>query len=355
MPCTRASARLARSPASPRLAPQPELQPAVPDHLVRHQPQQHDPGGRPLRLPGGGPGQPAVELPAHPVGDRGRGQQPLVPPDPVQLLAVLGLRLDRQPGAGQPAPDSPSCSLLGQRPGGEGGGVDPVDRRVELDRARPAPAAGTRAASGRSSWPAGQPVRAGPVRTEPGQHVARRAAPAKSPRVRSPSRRSRSASSGQSSVSTGNGARNARVPPRGTISACRAASPAANRPSATPTWLVHPGAGGDLLGPAGRPPPGHHRSSGPGRGRPPRTAPAGSPPPRAPAPRPRPPPARKRARPGPDRAAARPGRGSGPAPRAGAARGAPPPPGRPPSRPPPGWPRSPRSGRWGTGLPHRRR
>ena len=57
-------------------------------------------------------GEPAVELPAHPVGQRAGGEGALVAPAPAQHLAVLGLR----------PPPAPGCRPGRRRPGRRGGG-----------------------------------------------------------------------------------------------------------------------------------------------------------------------------------------------------------------------------------------
>ena len=142
---------------------------------------------------------------------------------------------------------------LGERPGGERGGVDTVDRRVEghLDGER----VGHAAPGGRALVEtAGQPVGPHRGRVEPGATSAA-GRPAKSPSVVSPRRRSSPTSSARavapgtsapavsgstpgsiSSSVTGRGARKAGEPPGGTITLRRAARAAANTPSATPTW-----------------------------------------------------------------------------------------------------------------------
>ncbi len=116
-------------------------------------------------------GEPAVELPAGAVGQGGGVEQPVVAPHPVQLLPRSGVCLDAEPGRGQSVPGQPLVQRLGERPGGEGGHVDPLERWVILtghhqvgwwcaDRQR------TFVHTGR------QPVRVGRVEAEPGQHVA---------------------------------------------------------------------------------------------------------------------------------------------------------------------------------------
>src|SRR5207248_3152227 len=76
-------------PLLPRVAPQPELEPGVLHDAVGVQPQPDQPTRAVLAWLRGwtgrrSAGQPAVELPAHPVGDGRRGEQPIVPPGAVQ-------------------------------------------------------------------------------------------------------------------------------------------------------------------------------------------------------------------------------------------------------------------------------
>src|SRR4029450_4336444 len=227
--------------------PEPELAAPVGDDLVGHQDQV---GERP-REAAGASGQPAVELPADPLGhDRGhpprrvrrpsagRGRVPrfaramprglaggtrgtgervgtgreaagrggggVVAPDPGEGLAPVGLGLDAEAGAGQ-AELVEAGGPRGGRGGGGGGGGG--------------------GAGGAARVPGGP------------KGVARPAcgSAARSPRVRRPRRTSRSARSGRSRVATGSGARKARLPPGGTMAWWRAASPAAKVPSAVPT------------------------------------------------------------------------------------------------------------------------
>jgi hypothetical protein len=98
--------------ADQRFSPQGELLPGGADDLVRHQPQRGDAAWlvlfavvrRGLRRTIARQGRrAAVELPADPVGDRGRGQQPVVPPPPAALLSVCPGGGDLHSDAGQPA------------------------------------------------------------------------------------------------------------------------------------------------------------------------------------------------------------------------------------------------------------
>ena len=83
------------------------------------------------------PCEPAVELPADPVGD-GAGRQcrrtpgAVAPPQALEALAVLGLGGDEQAGAGACRGRRGGGQLVGQAAGDEGGGLDPLGRRVEL-------------------------------------------------------------------------------------------------------------------------------------------------------------------------------------------------------------------------------
>jgi hypothetical protein len=157
------------------LAPEPELAAPVGDDLVGHQ---HQMGERPGEAAGPS-GQPAVELPADPLGhERGhptqsvrgpwtlhpprsvRRPQPLHPagggtgngigargtagggdgeggvvaPDSGEGLALVGPGFDAEAGAGQAEAVETGDQLVGQGLGGEGGDVDPVGGRVELGR-----------------------------------------------------------------------------------------------------------------------------------------------------------------------------------------------------------------------------
>jgi hypothetical protein len=138
------------------------------DGLDRDELQPDDPAGRPVVAR-----QPSLQLPPHPVQDVDGRQHPGVPPAPHRLLAVLREDLQLEAGAGQAVRGEVADELLGRAAGGERHGVDPVDRRLEiqgdgeLDRRTPA---GDRALVP----PAGLPVRPRARRTEAGQHVAGR-------------------------------------------------------------------------------------------------------------------------------------------------------------------------------------
>lgn len=80
------------------ITPQAELQGAGRHHLHRDQVQPGDRGGGPV---GAGPGEPAVQLPAHPVGDTAGGQWLGAASDVGQAFPGRGFRPDLQPGAGE--------------------------------------------------------------------------------------------------------------------------------------------------------------------------------------------------------------------------------------------------------------
>ena len=113
----------------------------------------------------------AVELPADPVGDRGRGQQPVVPPPPAALPPVRPGGADLHPDAGQPAGGQAVVQQPGQRLGREHHRLGARFRRVELlDHGQ---VRGRRAGRERPGvQAAGQPVRALPRVAEPAGHVA---------------------------------------------------------------------------------------------------------------------------------------------------------------------------------------
>ncbi len=80
--------------------------------------------------------QPSVELPARPFG-HGRGSEPaFVPPQPHEMLTVLGLGLDRDAGAGKTAIVEPFLQLVGQGLGDERGVIDTLSGRIELGQDR---------------------------------------------------------------------------------------------------------------------------------------------------------------------------------------------------------------------------
>ncbi|HMH94609.1 MAG TPA: hypothetical protein VK586_26430, partial [Streptosporangiaceae bacterium] len=127
--------------ADQRLPPQGELLPGGADDLVRHQPQRDDAAwlvlsaivrrGRRRAIVRRGR-RAAVELPADPVGDRGRGQQPVVPPPPAALPSVCPGGGDLHPDAGQPAGGQAVVQPSGQRLGREHHRLGARFRRVEL-------------------------------------------------------------------------------------------------------------------------------------------------------------------------------------------------------------------------------
>ena len=187
----------------------------------------------------------AVELPADPVGDRGRGQQPVVPPQPAALPPVRPGAPDLHPDAGQPAGGQAVMQPLGQRLGREHHRLGPRFRRVEL--LGHGQVGGRRAGRQRPGvQAAGQPVRALPRVAEPAGHVAAGSA-AKSPSVPRPSRFSSAARSWASRPGPGRPGRSpagrpGTSPPRPAARPVpsRAARSAANSPSATPTWPATP-------------------------------------------------------------------------------------------------------------------
>jgi hypothetical protein len=163
-----------------RLPPQGELLPGGADDLIRHQTQRDDATwlvlfavvGRGLRRVIVRWGRrAAVELPANPVGDRGRGQQPVVPPPPAALPSVRPGGDDLHPDAGQPADGQAVVQPPGQRLGREHQRLGARFRRVELlDHGQ---VRGRRAGRERPGvQAAGQPVRALPRVAEPAGHVA---------------------------------------------------------------------------------------------------------------------------------------------------------------------------------------
>jgi hypothetical protein len=107
-------------------APEAELAAVIGMDLVRRQTQERDAGRDCARHR-----EPTIELPAHPLGEHGRGERTVMPPRTGQVLTVLGLDLDAHACAGQPAPGQTRVQLVGQGLGREGGDVDPFGRRVE--------------------------------------------------------------------------------------------------------------------------------------------------------------------------------------------------------------------------------
>jgi hypothetical protein len=155
--------------ADQRLSPQGELLPGGADEEVRQQPQRHDAALGVLFARGGR--LPSGELPADPFGDRGRGQQPVVPPPPAALPPVRPGGLDLHPDAGQPAGGQAVVQPPGQCLGREHDRFGPWFRRVELlDHGQ---VGGRRPGRERPEvQAAGQPVGALPRVAEPAGHVA---------------------------------------------------------------------------------------------------------------------------------------------------------------------------------------
>ncbi len=111
-------------------APQRQLQRLGRHHFHRVQPQHGDRSGG--SVVGIAAIQPAVQLPAHPVGGGILGQWFRTSPNPVQLFTVGGNGMDGQPGAANACRLEAAMQVARQRPAGERGGVDPVDRRVAV-------------------------------------------------------------------------------------------------------------------------------------------------------------------------------------------------------------------------------
>ena len=105
------------------VTPQCQLPPGGPHQLIGDQPQQRDPG---RAVP------PAVELPAHALGHRQRGQQPVVPPQPAELASVLAAHLHLNPDAGKTRGRQPVVHLIGECLGREDHRLGLPGRRVEL-------------------------------------------------------------------------------------------------------------------------------------------------------------------------------------------------------------------------------
>lgn len=78
-------------------------------------------------------GQPAVELPAHPVRHGPSGEGPVMAPYPLKMLAMIGLAFDADTRAGQAAVGQLLEESIGSRLGREGGGVGPLQWRVQFD------------------------------------------------------------------------------------------------------------------------------------------------------------------------------------------------------------------------------
>ena len=116
-------------------APEPELAAGGGQHLVGHQPQQHETAGREvvdrpvvahLRR------EPALELPANARRQRRRGERAFVAPAPSQPLTPLGLGLDHHPCARETERPESRHESLGQRLGRERGGLDVHGGWIEL-------------------------------------------------------------------------------------------------------------------------------------------------------------------------------------------------------------------------------
>jgi len=157
------------------IAPQAKLAALVGDKLIGHQSQQADPAdGDPFVMLARTLGRlPAVKLPAHPLGHGKLGQQPVVPPQPGDLLAVVADHLDLNPDAGQTARGKLSMHLAGHGFGGEHNPLGLLDRRVELDldgQVRRRRTGGERS----GIEPAGQPVREQAGGPEPVSRLGRR-------------------------------------------------------------------------------------------------------------------------------------------------------------------------------------
>ena len=118
-------------------------------------------------------GPPAVQLPADPVRDSGRRQQPVVPPQPAAFLSVRPGDPHLHADTGQPAGGEAGVQLLGERLGREHHGLGQRFRRVEF------PGHG-QVVSGRAGreraevQAAGQPVHGFSRVAEPAGHIAGR-------------------------------------------------------------------------------------------------------------------------------------------------------------------------------------
>ena len=146
------------------IAPQAKLTALGPDELIGYQPQQADPALS--GAVGWLASPPAVELPADPLGHGELGQQPVVPPQPGDLLAVVADHLDLDPDAAQSARGQLRVQLAGQRFGGEHNPLGLLGRRIELDL--DGQVRGRRARGQRPRIePAGQPVREQAMGPEP--------------------------------------------------------------------------------------------------------------------------------------------------------------------------------------------
>ena len=232
-PCTRFTARTARSAAAVSLPQNPSRRPVAATtssgmSQMRAMPAVGSVARRARRAV-----EPAVELPAEPVGDGTGGEAAPVPAPSTataaRALAVLGLGTDEDAGARR---------ARGGRDGGGGpppaprttnaAGLDALGGRIELGGDARGPQAGASVAGGRSSRPQATRCAAEPSLPKRASTSAAGSA-ANIPSVVSPRRRRTSTSSGRSSVATGNGARNPGLAPRATTCAGRAVATPSRR------------------------------------------------------------------------------------------------------------------------------
>jgi hypothetical protein len=101
----------------------------VGNDLIGHQPKQAQPRGRDIRTPGT---QPAVKLPANPLGDVAGAQTAFVTPQPGEMLTMLGLGLDGKPGTTQTEPRQSAMQFVSHGFGGEGGLIHPLCGRIQF-------------------------------------------------------------------------------------------------------------------------------------------------------------------------------------------------------------------------------
>ena len=114
------------------------------DHLVGDEPQQGEPTGEVATGRGALPqaaGDPTVELPPDPLGQRGGRERAFVTPRPGQVLAVLGLGFDDDLGAREPTLLQPGQEPVGQPLRRERGLVDPLRPAGRARRPPPGPVA----------------------------------------------------------------------------------------------------------------------------------------------------------------------------------------------------------------------
>ena len=116
--------------------PETELATVGGHHLVGNQAQQREPGSCIFDIEVGWGSEPAVELPAHAFGERGRRERTVVAPAPGEPFAVLGLGLDDHPRAREPAIGEPEQQAVGETLRRERHRVHALNR---ADRAPPAP------------------------------------------------------------------------------------------------------------------------------------------------------------------------------------------------------------------------